>query len=122
MPGISPNAADKMKRIGIKFAVALIASLISFSNNMNAQTNIGKNEILSAKQQNIVTISAFTAKGDLPKLNKALNGGLDSGLSINEIKEVLVQLYAYCGFPRSLNGINTLMAVLEERKKRGIKD
>lgn len=31
---------------------------------------------------------------------------------------MLVQLYAYAGFPRSLNALNNLMAVLEERKKR----
>ncbi|MDT5270488.1 MAG: 4-carboxymuconolactone decarboxylase [Acidobacteriota bacterium] len=51
-----------------------------------------------------------------------MNKGLDAGLTINESKEVLAQLYAYCGFPRSLNGINTLMSVLEDRKKRGITD
>jgi hypothetical protein len=40
--------------------------------------------------------------------------------AVNEIKEVLIQMYAYCGFPRSLNGINIFMSVLEERKKKGI--
>jgi alkylhydroperoxidase/carboxymuconolactone decarboxylase family protein YurZ len=83
---------------------------------------MNKDQSLNAKQQSIVTISAFTAKGDLENLRKALNGGLDSGLTVNEIKEVLVQLYAYCGFPRSLNGINTLMSVVEDRKKRGVRD
>src|SRR5208283_3465661 len=39
-----------------------------------------------------------------------------------EIKEILVQMYAYCGFPRSLNGITTFMDVLEEREQKGIKD
>ncbi len=34
----------------------------------------------------------------------------------------MVQLYAYAGFPRSLNGLSMLMTVLEERKKRGISD
>ena len=52
----------------------------------------------------------------------ALNEGLDAGLTINEIKEILVQMYAYAGFPRSLNGINTFMGVLGERKQQGIKD
>jgi 4-carboxymuconolactone decarboxylase len=83
---------------------------------------MSNNQTLNAKEQSIVTISAFTAKGDLENLQKALNGGLDSGLTVNEIKEVLVQMYAYCGFPRSLNGINTLMTVLEGRKKKGTKD
>jgi alkylhydroperoxidase/carboxymuconolactone decarboxylase family protein YurZ len=41
---------------------------------------------------------------------------------VNEIKETLVHLYAYAGFPRSLNGIHTFMAVMDERQAKGIKD
>ena len=81
-----------------------------------------KNEGLNAKQEKIVTIAAFTANGDLQKLKTALIEGLDAGLPINEIKEVLVQMYAYAGFPRSLNGINTFMGVIEEREQKNIKD
>ncbi len=81
-----------------------------------------KNEALNAKQERIVTIASFTANGDLSKLKTALNEGLDVGLTINEIKEILVQMYAYAGFPRSLNGINTFIVVLEEREQKGIKD
>jgi len=33
-----------------------------------------------------------------------------------------VQLYAYTGFPRSLNALSALMKVVEARKQRGIKD
>ena len=87
---------------------------------MNAQNNTS--ESLDAKQQSIVSIAALTAKGDLSKLKEALNEGLDAGLTINEIKEVLVQMYAYCGFPRSLNGINTFMLVADERKANGKQD
>jgi alkylhydroperoxidase/carboxymuconolactone decarboxylase family protein YurZ len=43
-------------------------------------------------------------------------------LTINEIKEVLIHLYAYCGFPRSIRGLQTFMEVLGERKAAGIKD
>ena len=81
-----------------------------------------KNEGLNAKQETIVTIAAFTAKGDLQKLKTALSEGLNAGLTVNEIKEILVQMYAYAGFPRSLNGINTFMGVMEERKAKGIND
>ena len=77
---------------------------------------------LNAKQQGIIPIAAFTAKGDLQKLSVALNEGLDAGLTINEAKEVLVQMYAYTGFPRSLDGLNTLLSVLADRQKRGLKD
>lgn len=62
------------------------------------------------------------ASSNMGKLNVALNQGLDAGLTINETKEILVQLYAYTGFPRSLNALNELMNVVEARKQRGIND
>lgn len=77
---------------------------------------------LTPKQQQIALIAALTAIGDLTNLASALHEGLTAALTINEIKEILVQMYAYAGFPRSLNAINTFMAVLEERKSSGIKD
>lgn len=80
------------------------------------------NTTLSPKQQNLITISSYTAQGDLAKLKPALNAGLDAGVTINEIRESLVHLYAYCGFPRSLRGLMTLMEVLKERKSKGITD
>ena len=88
---------------------------------MNAQT---RNDMdgLNPAQRQLVTISALTATGDLTNLSVQLGAALDAGLTINEIKEALVQLYAYCGFPRSLNAINTFMNVLEERKSKGIID
>jgi alkylhydroperoxidase/carboxymuconolactone decarboxylase family protein YurZ len=80
------------------------------------------NEALTSKQQGIIPIAAYTANGDLQQLKSALNEGLDAGLTINEIKEVIVHLYAYCGFPRSIRGLQTFMEVLDERKARGITD
>lgn len=79
-------------------------------------------EPLSAKQQAIPRIAAFVAMGDLARLNASLNEGLDAGLSISESREILVQLYAYSGFPRSLNALGELMKVVEARKQRGIQD
>lgn len=110
-----------MKKKQIQTVFVLLISMMSLAIIASAQTG-KENQKLSAKQQSIVTIAALTAKGDLPNLNKAINVGLDSGMTINEIKEVIVHLYAYCGFPRSINGLNTMIAVLEERKKRGITD
>lgn len=79
-------------------------------------------QALTPRQRAIVAIAAFTANGNLEKLKRAFHEGLDAGLTVNEIKEVLVQLYAYAGFPRSLNGINTFMAVMDEREADGIND
>jgi 4-carboxymuconolactone decarboxylase len=79
-------------------------------------------QALSVKQHSIIPIAALTATGDLDKLRPALHAGLDAGLTVNEIKEILVQMYAYAGFPRSLNGITTFMAVMDERHAKGITD
>ncbi len=65
---------------------------------------------------------SFSAKGDLDRLKPELIAGLEAGLTVNEIKEVLVHLYAYSGFPRSLRGLQTFMSVLENRKASGIID
>ena len=70
---------------------------------------------LSAKQQSIAASAAYAALGDQQSLKKALADGINQGASVNELREVLVQSYAYCGFPRSLNALATLMQLAEEK-------
>ncbi|QJT07765.1 carboxymuconolactone decarboxylase [Oceanidesulfovibrio marinus] len=101
--------------------VVAVFLIFSIATRSGAQSMTNETS-LDEKQQSIVTIAAFTASGELDRLKPALVEGLDAGLTINEIKEVLVQMYAYAGFPRSLNGIFTFMGVLEERKAQGIED
>src|SRR5688572_24241163 len=103
-----------MKPMKLFLIVALVLPLLSGS--VYAQQTSNVSDRFNAKQQSIVSISALTTKGDLIQLQDALTEGLNRGLTINEIKEVLVHLAAYVGFPRSLQGINTFIAVLEERK------
>jgi alkylhydroperoxidase/carboxymuconolactone decarboxylase family protein YurZ len=81
-----------------------------------------KRHALTPRQQGIIPIAAFTADGDIDRLKPALNQGLEAGLTVNEIKEVLVHLYAYTGFPRSLNALSAFMGALDERKEKGIED
>lgn len=79
-------------------------------------------ESLSPRQQAIAPIAAFAATGDIERLKPVLDTGLDAGLTINDCKEVLVQVYAYAGFPRSLNALAALMQVIEARRQRGVVD
>ncbi|MGL4208175.1 MAG: (R)-mandelonitrile lyase, partial [Candidatus Adiutrix sp.] len=72
--------------------------------------------------QKIALIAAFTASGDIERLKPVLVEGLEAGLSVNQIKEVLIHVSAYAGFPRALNGINAFIAVMDEREKEGIVD
>ncbi|MFL9484844.1 carboxymuconolactone decarboxylase family protein [Chitinophagaceae bacterium LWZ2-11] len=111
-----------MKKIKLNTIITLLIAILCSGYHLKAQSNMNTNGGLSSKEQNIISIAALTAIGDLPKLKIALGSGLETGLSVNEIKEVLVHLYAYCGFPRSIRGLQTFMEVLDERKAKGIHD
>ncbi|WP_312715339.1 carboxymuconolactone decarboxylase family protein [Sphingobacterium multivorum] len=107
----------KKRNFIITFILILFCQVSMLSAGQPAE-----NDSLSNKEKNLVRIAAITASGDLTKLKDALNKGLDDGLTINQIKESIIHLYAYAGFPRSIRGLQTLMAVLEERKAQGIND
>ncbi|HEX8015677.1 MAG TPA: carboxymuconolactone decarboxylase family protein [Flavobacterium sp.] len=104
-----------------QFKIICLIVVMMFINNTKAQM-MTSDKSLNAKEKSIIAISSLTATGNLIQLKTELNIGLESGLTINEIKEILVHLYAYCGFPRSIRGLQTFMEVLNERKAKGITD
>ncbi|RYF35734.1 MAG: carboxymuconolactone decarboxylase, partial [Comamonadaceae bacterium] len=109
------NTTRGNKLLSLTFGV-VAATMVAMSPEVaSAQT-------LSRSQQAIAPIAAATAVGDIPQLQTALNRGLDAGLTVSDAKEVLVQLYAYAGFPRSLNALGELMKVVDARKQRGVHD
>ena len=71
---------------------------------------------LTEKEFAIVDLGAAAARGEQDKVSAALKIGFGAGLTLNEAKELVGQLYAYCGFPRALNAAATLMKVAEETK------
>jgi len=77
---------------------------------------------LSARQRAIVELGIYTGKGDLQGVRQAIVQAFEAAMTQNEVKEVLIHAYAYCGFPRSLRAIQTLMDVVDERKAAGIDD
>lgn len=102
--------------------VKIIMRIMLFVLVMPNVTVAQQPKTLNKQQKSMVAIAALTAKGDLAGLSIALNEGLEAGLTINQIKESLLHLYAYAGFPRSIRGLQTFMAVLAERKQKGISD
>ena len=121
------------KRHAAALALALAIGFTAVSGPATAQTSVAQvphamtnspptSDTLSARQQAIPLIASFMAASDMPRLNAALPQGLDAGLTLSEAKEILVQLYAYAGFPKSLNALGELLKVVEARKQRGIQD
>lgn len=78
--------------------------------------------VLSDRQQDIVAIASYAAIGEKDGLSRSLAKGLDDGMTVNELKELLIQSYAYCGFPRSLTALGVLKDLLVQRMADGIND
>ena len=111
-----------MKKLTVYLLFSLLLSISCFSETLYAQSNLESTEGLSERKEGIIPIAAFTAQGDLDQLKVALNDGLEAGLTINKIKEVIVHVNAYAGFPRSIRGLQTFMEVLDKREAEGIND
>ena len=82
----------------------IVIIMLSFYQSAQAQ----QTDTLSIRQQDIVFIASTTAQGELDSLKISLARGLDNGMTVNEIKEVLV--HALCllmDLPRSLRALQT---------------
>ncbi len=112
--------------MNLKTLVAAATFTTCLAATAQAQVQTTKNILsmdntLNQRQQSLVVVAACEAKGDLEGLKTAINDALDGPLTVNEVKEALSHLYAYTGFPRSLNGLGTLQTVLQEREAKGLK-
>ena len=101
---------SKMMQTMLAAAVMLTAAAETFGGDKM------QNSILTEKECAVADIGAAVARGDQTALAGALNRGFDAGITLNEAKEYIGQLYAYCGFPRALNAAATLMKVAAEKK------
>ena len=72
---------------------------------------------LTERQKGLAACACLTAQGDTERLAPAIRQALDNGVTINELKETFSQLYAYAGFPRSLNALGVLDKVLENKQE-----
>ena len=68
------------------------------------------------RQKGLAACACLMAQGDLERLEPAVKMALDNGVTINELKEAFSQLYAYTGFPRSLNALGVLNKVLDNKQ------
>jgi 4-carboxymuconolactone decarboxylase len=73
--------------------------------------------ILSVRDRQVATIAALAAKGTAPsQLRFHIGGGLRTGVSENEIVEIMLLISIYAGFPAALNGIVATREVAEALK------
>lgn len=69
------------------------------------------------KTRELCTVAALTAIGTIPQLKDHINAALNVGNTPVEIIEIIMQMSAYAGFPKSINGA---VAAKEVFSKRGL--
>ncbi|EOW3710698.1 carboxymuconolactone decarboxylase family protein [Vibrio fluvialis] len=78
--------------------------------------DIYSREGLDLKSREIATVAALTALGNCtPQLKVHLNAALNVSCTEDELKEVILQMSVYAGFPAALNGMFAFKEVLAER-------
>lgn len=120
---------EKLKEIDGEAGEKVIESLKDISPDLGtfiieyAFGDVYTRDGLDLKSKEIAVVAALTAMGNAqPQLKVHINGALNTGSSINELKEVILQMSVYSGFPKSINAMNALKEVLGERQKHGIED
>jgi 4-carboxymuconolactone decarboxylase len=69
---------------------------------------------LDLRSRELVTLSALIALGAWPQFKVHVRGALSTGCTTTEIKEVIIQLAVYAGFPAALNAMQAAGEVFEE--------
>ncbi|MGY8812000.1 MAG: carboxymuconolactone decarboxylase family protein [Pseudomonadales bacterium] len=78
--------------------------------------DIYSREGLDIKSREIATVAALTAMGHCaPQLKVHVQAALNVGCTPEEVKETVLQMAVYAGFPAALNGMFIVKEVLVER-------
>ncbi len=73
-------------------------------------------EGIDRKQRSILNIAMLTALNRPTQLRSHLEGALNNGCSMEEIREILLQAAVYCGLPAALDAFAIAEDVLRARK------
>lgn len=71
---------------------------------------------LPIRDKAMITVAALIALGKEEQIRLHMAGFLNAGGSIDDIKNILIHLAMYCGFPAAMNGFAALKDVVESRK------
>lgn len=70
-------------------------------------------EKLSVRHRQMATIASLTALGTAsPQLRFHIRASLNTGITEDEMKEIMIVLSVYAGFPSALNGLTNLREVI----------
>lgn len=71
---------------------------------------------LDLRTRQMLTVAMLAAMGNArPQLKAHLGLSLNVGVTLEELREILIQTSVYAGFPNALNGLYALKEVMQER-------
>ena len=79
-------------------------------------------EEVDLKTRELCTVAALTAIGTIPQLKDHINAALNVGNTPKEVVEIIMQMSAYAGFPKSINGIVAAKEVFNKRNLLPLRD
>ena len=68
---------------------------------------------LAPRDRSLVTVAALITNGSTEQLRAHLQIGRDNGLTETELKEVIIHLAFYAGWPRAMSAITVAKEVFE---------
>jgi 4-carboxymuconolactone decarboxylase len=69
---------------------------------------------LSKRDRSLVTVAALTALGKTEQLKFHLGFALKNGVTADELKEALLHLAFYSGWPNGMGAMSVLKGIIEE--------
>jgi len=69
---------------------------------------------LDRKTRSMLNLAMLTALNRAPEIKLHVRGALNNGVSVDEIKEVLLHATVYCGIPAGLDAFKAANEVLKE--------
>lgn len=69
---------------------------------------------LSKRDRSLITVAALTALGKIEQLKFHLGFALKNGVTADELKEALLHLAFYSGWPNGMGAMSVLKGIIEE--------
>ncbi len=69
---------------------------------------------LDHKTRSLINLAMLTALNRAPEIKLHVRGALNNGVTVDEIKEVLIHATVYCGIPAGLDAFKAANEVLKE--------
>jgi 4-carboxymuconolactone decarboxylase len=69
---------------------------------------------LDRKTRSLINLAMLTALNRAPEIKLHVRGALNNGVTVEEIKEVLLHATVYCGIPAGLDAFKAANEVLKE--------